>query len=156
MDDVYRINVAKTEFREAYNTGDVDRLLSVFDPGGFTDMSEGGPTKYGLEAITTLRGQASRLFSQYSVKLLILTNRIAVLGDKAYEYGWHEFTLTPKNGGEPIRKRQRYFELWNRIPSGGWKILLQITNEDVREELGGFVSHWFLTEERARVASLPN
>ena len=30
MDDIYKINVAKTEFREAYNTGDVDRLLAVF------------------------------------------------------------------------------------------------------------------------------
>lgn len=156
MDDTYGINVAKTEFREAYNTGDVDRLLSVFNPDGFTDMSEGGPTKYGLEARTTLRDQASRLFSQYSVKLLILINRIAVLGETVYDYGWHEFTLSPKNGGEPIRKRQRYFELWNRTPSGEWKISLQITNKDVREELGGFVSHWFLGEERDRVASLPN
>ena len=156
MDDAYRINVAKTEFREAYNTGDVDRLLSVFDPGGFTDMSEGGPTKYGPEAITTLRDQASRLFSQYSVKLLILINRIIVFGDTANDYGWHEFTLTPKNGGEPIRKRQRYCELWNRKGSGEWKISLHITNEDVREELGGFVSHWFLSEERDRTTPQPN
>ena len=156
MDDVYGINVAKTEFREAYNTGDVDRLLSVFNPGGFTDMSVNQPSKYGPEAASTLRDQASTLFSQYSVKLLILINSIAVLGDTAYDYGCHEFTLTPKNGGEPIRKRQRYFDLWNRTPSGEWKISLQVTNEDVREELGGFVSHWFLSEERDRVTSLPN
>lgn len=28
MDAVYEINVAKTEFREAYNSGDVSRLMS--------------------------------------------------------------------------------------------------------------------------------
>ena len=156
MDDTYGINVAKTEFREAYNSGDVDRLLAVFDSGGFTDMSEGRASKYGLEATATLRDQALDLFSQYSVKLTPIIIDIAVLGDTAYDYGWHEFILTPKNGGEPIRKRQRYFELWNKAASGDWKIALQITNEDLREELGGLVSHWFLSEEHDRAASLPN
>src|SRR6516164_5651929 len=55
MDDVYKINVAKTKFREAYETGNVGRLVSVFSPNGFTDMSEDGPSKYGPEAIATLR-----------------------------------------------------------------------------------------------------
>ncbi len=35
MDDTYQINIAKTEFREAYNRSDVDQLLSVFDDEGF-------------------------------------------------------------------------------------------------------------------------
>ena len=96
MDDTYGINVAKTEFREAYNPGDVDRLLAVFDSGGFTDMSEGRASKYGLEATSTLRDQALDLFSQYSVKLTPIIIDIAVLGDTAYDYGWHEFILTPK------------------------------------------------------------
>src|SRR5215472_6400889 len=92
MDDVYQINVAKTEFREGYDTGDVDRLLSVFNP--------------------------------------------------------NEFTLTPKDGGETIQQRQRYFEVWNRDAAGNWTISLFINNADVREELNGFTSPWFLTEER--------
>lgn len=154
MDDTYGINVAKTEFREAYNTGNVDRLLSVFNPGGFTDMSEGGPSKYGAEAASTLRESAAKLFSVYSVKLTLIINRIAVLGDTAYDYGWREFILTPKNGGEPIRKRYRYFELWSKTGSGGWKISLQMTNADVREEFSGFVTRWFLNDEHA--ASRPN
>ena len=40
MDDVYEINVAKAKFREAYNAGNVDRLLAVF-ADEFTDMSAG-------------------------------------------------------------------------------------------------------------------
>jgi ketosteroid isomerase-like protein len=156
MDEIYGINLAKTEFREAYNTGDVDRLLAVFNPDGFTDMSGGGPSKYGPEARARLSEQSSKLFSEYSVKLTPIIIDIAVLGDTAYDYGWHEFTLRSKNGGEQIRKRHRYFELWSKTASGEWKISLHITNEDVREELRGFVSHWFLSEERDRAASLPN
>ena len=149
MDDIYGINVAKTEFREAYNTGDVDLLLSVFAPGGFTDMSEGGPSKFGPEAASSLRDQAAALFAQYSVKLSVIIIDISVQGGTAHDYGWHEFTLKPKNGGEVIRKRQRYFELWSKDPSGSWKISLYINNQDIREELGGSLSHWFLSEEHA-------
>jgi len=153
MDDLYKINVAKTEFREAYETGNVDRLVSVFSPNGFTDMSEGGPSKYGPEAITTLRDQAGRFFEKYSVKMTPIIIHIVVTGDTAYDYGWHEFTLIPKNGGDPIRKRQRYFEVWNKDAAGNWTISLFINNADAREELNGFASHWFLSEESQAAAT---
>src|SRR5262247_3508236 len=69
MSDVYAINVAKTEFREGYNDGDVDRLMAVFQPGGFTDMSEGEPSKYGSEATAVWRKRLADLFEEYRVKL---------------------------------------------------------------------------------------
>ena len=153
MDDVYRINVAKSEFRDAYDTGDVDRLLSVFNQNGFTDMSEAGPTKYGSEAIVALRDQVGRLFAKYSVKIIPIINRIVVTGNTAYDYGWHEFTLTPKNGGETIRERQRYFELWNKDAEGKWAISFYINNADVPEELNGLTSHWFLSKESQAAAA---
>src|SRR5215467_7911534 len=103
MDDVYKINVAETELREAYETANVDRLVSVFNPNGFTDMSEGGPSKYGPEAIATFRDRASQLFEKYSVKMTPIIIHIVIIGNKAYDYGWHEFTLIPRNGGAPIR-----------------------------------------------------
>jgi hypothetical protein len=46
-----------------------------------------------------------------------------------------------------VRKRERYFELWKKNSSGDWKISLFINNTDTREQLGGFESHWFLSEE---------
>ena len=152
MDDIYLINAAKSEFRDAYDTGDVGRLLSVFNPNGFTDMSEAGPTKYGSEAIAALRDQVGRLFTKYSVKMIPIINRIAVTGNTAYDYGWHEFRLTPKNGGDAIQKRQRYFELWNKDEAGNWTISLFINNADVREELNGSTSHWFLYQEQQETA----
>jgi len=139
--------MAKSEIREAYEAGDVDRLASVFSPNGFTDMSEGEPNKYGPEAIASFRDQGARLFQEYSVKMTPIINRIVVTGNTAYDYGWHEFTLNPKNGGDSIRKRQRYFEVWNRDAAGNWTISLFINNADVPEELNGVASHWFLSEE---------
>lgn len=147
MHDIYEINVAKTEFREAYNTGDVDRLLAVFIGEGFTAMFEGGISKFGGAARSSLREEAASLFEDYSVQLSVIIIDIVVQGSIAYDYGWHEFTLRAKDGGDPIRKRLRYFELWRKDPSGQWKIAFHINNQDVREELNGSVSHWFFGEE---------
>ncbi len=145
MDDVYRINVAKTEFREAYDTGNVEGLIAVFNAQGFTNMSEGESSKYGTEALSNLREQAAALFEEYSVKLTPIIINIVVLGDTAYDYGWHEFIFHPRNGGPATRKRQRYFELWKKDSDGNWKISLYMNNGDVPEELAGQQSHWYLS-----------
>jgi ketosteroid isomerase-like protein len=147
MDDIYRINVAKSEFREAYNRGDVDQLLSVFGEENIMDMSEGGPTRSDGAAREGLREHSAELFAEFSVELAVIVNEITVLGDTAYDYGCHEFTLTPKSGGETIRKRHRYVEIWKKNSLGDWKIALFIDNADVREELAGQMSHWFLSRE---------
>jgi ketosteroid isomerase-like protein len=149
MDDTYQINVAKTEFREGYSRGDVSQLLSVFADDGFTDMSEGHPNLYGQEAREELRERSIELFRKYSIKLAVIVNDIVVLGDTAYDFGWHEFTLEPKSGGETVRTRQRYLEVWKKNSSGEWKISIFMNNDDVREQLAGRVSHWFLSEEQA-------
>jgi ketosteroid isomerase-like protein len=149
MNDIYAINIAKTEFREGYNTGDISRVAGTFSPGGFTDMSEGEPSKYGAEAGDALRQRLEKLFATYAVKMTPIIIDIVVTGDSAYDYGWHEFILTPKSGGEPVGRRQRYFELWNKDAKGQWKIAMYFTNSDVREEVNGVFSHWFLSEDRA-------
>jgi ketosteroid isomerase-like protein len=156
MDDIYRINVAKTKFREAYNGGDVDQLLSLFREEGFAHMPEGGTSFFGEEAWAGLRKHSAELFAEYSVSLTVIIMEITVLGDTAYDFGWHEFTLKPKKGGETIRRRHRYFELWKKNSSGDWKISLFINNADVREEMGGHASHWFLSEERSENPGSPS
>jgi len=130
MDDVYSINLAKTEFREAYNSGDVERLLAVYGDR-FTDMSVGIPSFYGGESREVLRARYSNLFLMYRAKLAISIIDIQVLGTTAYDYGWHQLTLTPKSGGEPVITRQRYFELWKKDAQGRWRIAFYIDNMDL-------------------------
>ena len=45
--------------------------------------------------------------------------------------------LVPRDGGEPITIRQRYFETWRRNSSGEWKIDLYIDNMDVAPVMPG-------------------
>ena len=130
MDDTYAINVAKTEYREGFNTGDPERVVSVFAPE-FTDNSDGRPSRYGKDAPANLRRYLEDLFADYKTHLNIIIAAIVLAGDLAYDYGWHELTLTLRNGGEPRLVRKRYLELWRKQESGEWRIIRYIDNLDL-------------------------
>jgi len=149
MDDKYAISVAKTIYREAHEKGDVEKLLSVFGTNGFTDMSAGQPSQYEQEARTVLRDRATQLFAEYTVRLNVIIIDVVIQGDTARDHGWHEWILTPKAGGPAVRRRDRYFELWNHEGDAAWRISLFLNNTDVREQVGSSASRWFMTEEPA-------
>jgi ketosteroid isomerase-like protein len=128
--DLYAINLAKTEYREGYNTGDVTRLLSAF-ADGFIYMSEGAPTFYGDESRKALAAQARELFRQYQVKVFVIIAFVQFSRDTASDWGWHEFTLTPKAGGPPIKMRKRYVEFWQKEADARWKINFFFDNNDL-------------------------
>ncbi len=130
MNPVYEINVAKTKFREAYNAGNVDRLLAVF-ADEFTDMSAGAPSFFGADAKSVFRSRMTKLLQQHRGTLIVTIIAIRVFADTAFDYGWHTLTLTPRDGSKPITTRQRYFETWKRNSAGEWKIDLYIDNGDV-------------------------
>jgi len=130
MDDVYAINVAKSNYREGFNTSDVERVLSVFAPE-FTDMSGSRPTRYREDAAIKLRRSLAELFAEYEAKLNVIILGISLFGNSAFDYGWHELTLKPRNGGEAVYRRTRYFELWSKRPNGDWGISRFMDNQDV-------------------------
>ncbi len=129
MDDKTAILTAITDYREAFNTGDVDRLMSVFGPY-LTDWSHAIPSFYGDEGPYVLRRRMARLFEEYRCEMRISVITVEVYGDVAVDYGWHILTLTPRAGGKSVQTRQRYFEQWKRQADGAWKITLYIDNPD--------------------------
>ncbi len=130
MDDVFAINVAKSQYREGFNMGDADRVLSVFAPE-FTDMSDGRPSSYRAEAGVKLREHLSDLFGRYEAKLNVIIIAITIFGTAAADFGWHELTLTPKAGGDPVYRRTRYLELWSKQANGEWRISNYMDNSDL-------------------------
>jgi len=130
MDDTYAINVAKSEYREGFTTCDVDRILRVF-ADEFTDMSDSRPSRYAADAPAKLTAYLEELFHSYQARLNVIVIRIVLLGDAAYDYGWHELTLTPKSGGEPVFRRTRYLEFWRKDSAGAWRITTFMDNPDL-------------------------
>ena len=126
--DEEMIAVARTEYREAYNSGDVERLLRVFAPQ-FTDWSEGEPSFYGTDGPKALRHRVKALFQRYTVNLGIMMVKITVMGDFATERGWYKMRLTDKITGEVANTSYRYFETWVNF-GGEWKINFTMTNKE--------------------------
>jgi ketosteroid isomerase-like protein len=53
-------------------------------------------------------------------------------GDVAYDYGWHDLTLTPKDGGQPIHRRHRMW-ISGRNKEGEWRLWMYMDNQDVAD-----------------------
>src|SRR6201984_3873033 len=125
MDDLFAINAAKTEFREGFNLGDASRVLAIADPD-LVSFSDGQPSEFGASGLEALKGRLTDLFERFTAKLSVIVIEIRLQGDVAYDYGWHDLTLTPKDGSEPIHRRDRYVDIWRRKKEGRWKLWLDI------------------------------
>jgi ketosteroid isomerase-like protein len=132
MDDLYAINVAKSEFRDGFNLGDTSRLLAIADPD-LVNFSDGQPSEFGESGLDAWKTRLTNLFERFTVKLVVIVIEIRLQGDIAYDYGWHELTLTPKDGGEPIHRRDRYVDIWRRNKEGNWKLWMYIDNQDIAD-----------------------
>ena len=133
MEDEYAINVAKTEFRDAYNTGNAERLLAIVD-SGLIELSNGRWSGYGEGGKAALRSYLQDLFAKFDARLAPIIIEIMIVGEVALDYGWHELVLTPKSGGEPIRTRTRYVDVWKKNKAGDWKLAIFIDNADVPDQ----------------------
>jgi ketosteroid isomerase-like protein len=132
MDDLYAINVAKSEFRECFNLADPSRMLAIADPD-LINFSDGQPSEFGGSGLDALETRLANLFERFTAKLVVTVIEIRLQGDVAYDFGWHELTLTPKDGGQPIRRRDRYVDIWRRNKEGKWKLWMYMDNRDVAD-----------------------
>jgi len=132
MDDLYAINAAKTEFREGFNLGDSSRVLAIADPD-LVSFSDGAPSEFGESGLEVLKTRLANLFELFTAKLLVIVIEIRLQGDVAYDYGWHDLTLTPKNGGQSVHRRDRYVDIWRKNKEGKWKLWMYMDNQDVAD-----------------------
>jgi len=130
MDDLYAINAAKTEFRECFSLGDTSRMLAIADPDLVT-FSDGQPSEFGKSGLDALKIRLEELFERFTAKLAVIVIEIRLQGNVAYDYGWHELTLTPKNGGQPIFRRDRYLDVWRKNKEGNWRLWMYMDNRDI-------------------------
>jgi ketosteroid isomerase-like protein len=130
MDELYAINVAKTEFRDCFNFADVSRLLAIADPE-LVSFSDGQPSEFGKSGVDALAIRLKSLFEHFKVSLVVVVNEIRIEGDIAYDYGVHDLTLTPRDGGQPIHRRDRYVDIWRQNVEGNWKLWMYMDNQDV-------------------------
>jgi ketosteroid isomerase-like protein len=132
MDDLYAINAAKTEFREGLNLGDSSRVLAIADPE-LINFTNGAPSEFGESGLKVFKTRLANLFEHFTTRLVVIVIEIRLQGNVAYDYGWHDLTLTPKNGGQPVHRRDRYVDIWRKNKEGKWKLWMYMDNQDVAD-----------------------
>jgi ketosteroid isomerase-like protein len=132
MDDLHSINAAKTEFRECFNLSDPLRLLAIADPN-LVSFPDGQPSELGARGLETLKIRLQELFQRFKAELGVVVIEIRVQGDIAYDYGWHVLKLTPKDGGQPIQRKDRYVDVWRRGKEGKWKLWMYMDNLSISD-----------------------
>jgi len=130
MDDFYAINFVKTEFREAFNSGDAERLITLLDPE-FVYMPDGVGQTMGEAAVETIRKQFRDLARVYHVQLLPIVIEIRLQDSIAYDYGWHIWKKTRGADTKPIIVRERYVDIWRKNEDGQWKLWMYMNNAEV-------------------------
>jgi ketosteroid isomerase-like protein len=126
MDDLYAINSGKTEFREAFNTGDPERLIALLDPA-FVYMPDGVPTVNGSGAADAIRARFRELTTYY-VQLIPIIIEIRIQGSVAWDYGWQTWRKTPRDGGSEVTVKDRYVNVWRKNERGEWKLWMYMSN----------------------------
>lgn len=134
MDDIHAIRLAKTELREGYNTGDVERILSVFS-AGLGDLSTGCASFWSPEAKAVFRHRLTHMFSLHRAKLVVTIISIRIGGAWAFDWGWHTLTLTSRKSGRAKKVRTRYLEIWTKEPDGKWRIAIFLDNLDLPPQM---------------------
>ena len=127
MDDRYAINFGKTEFREAFNTGDAGRLIALLDPA-FVYMPDGIPAANGTGAADAIRAQFRELTAHYDVQLVPIIIEIRIQDSVAWDYGWQTWKKTPRDGGSEVTVKDRYVNVWRKNERGEWKLWMYMSN----------------------------
>jgi ketosteroid isomerase-like protein len=130
MDDLYAIDSAKTEFREAFNTGDPERLIALLDPT-FVYMPDGVSLAIGTDAADAIRERFRELTARDNVQLHPIIIEIRIQDNVAYGYGWHIWKKTSRDGSSQVTVKNRYVDIWRKNEKGEWKLWLYMNNADV-------------------------
>jgi len=87
----------------------------------------------GIEKIRITGGEplVRRGVVEFAAKLAAIVFEIRLKGDIACSHGIHDLTLTPKDGGAPIYRKNRYMDVWRKNSEGSWKLLMYVDNQDV-------------------------
>jgi ketosteroid isomerase-like protein len=127
MDDLYAINFAKTEFREAFNTGDAERFIALLDPA-FVYMPDGVSTANAGDAVDAIRAQFRELAEYAGLQLVPIIIDIRIQDAVAWDYGWQTWRKTPRDGGSQVTIKDRYVNVWRKNERGEWKLWMYMSN----------------------------
>jgi uncharacterized protein (TIGR02246 family) len=125
--DALAITHLVTEWADAFNAGDMDRLMALYGPD-VVYMYQDGPTDIGKTSLAT--GYQAML-DRNNGHLSPHIDEISVFGKIAFLRGTFQLTMTPKTGGKPYETHRRLLEILHKEHDGTWRVIRGMNNVDV-------------------------
>jgi uncharacterized protein (TIGR02246 family) len=116
------IDKGNTEWIEAWEKGNPEMLAAIFTDDAVM-LSRGGKVFKGRQQI--LEHQKAAMQSVTGpVKVSVITVKIWLDGDTAYETGKYKYEYTEKS--KPTTEEGRYVTAWKRQSDGSWKLSMDM------------------------------
>jgi uncharacterized protein (TIGR02246 family) len=116
------IDKGNAEWIEAWEKGDPEMLAAIFADDGVM-LSQGGKVFKGRQQILERQKEAMQSVTR-PIKVSVITVKIWLDGDVAYETGKYKYQYTEK--GTPTTEEGRYVTMWKRQRDGSWKLSMDM------------------------------
>jgi uncharacterized protein (TIGR02246 family) len=126
--DVAQVYRLWNEYAAAMNAGDMERWIALWVEDGI-QMPPDAPRRVGKAEI---RREMQPLFDLLDTsKMIIHTEEVRILGDRAYAHGSYEFEMSPTGGGETKGYSGKFLDVLEKQVDGSWKIAIDCHNYDM-------------------------
>ncbi len=125
VSDVALIYELWNEYAAAAHAGDFERWMAMWIDGAI-QMAPDEPQRVGKERIWAAMKPAFDLLEIRN--MVINTEEVRVLGDRAYSHGTYTFDTTPKEGGETTSFSGKFLDILEKQAGGSWKIAIDCHN----------------------------
>jgi uncharacterized protein (TIGR02246 family) len=123
--DVAQVYDLWNEYVAAAIDGDMESWIALWIDDGI-QMPPGAPRRVGKAEIQ--RGVQPRFDLFDTTKMIIHTEEVRIMGDRAYSHGTYEFEMAPKEGGETKSYTGKFLDILEKQVDGSWKIAIDCHN----------------------------
>jgi uncharacterized protein (TIGR02246 family) len=116
------IDKGNAQWIEAWEKGNPEMVAAIFTDDAVM-LSQGGRVFKGRQQILERQKAAMQSVTR-PVKVSVITVKIWLDGDTAYETGKYKYEYTEK--GKPIKEEGRYVTMWKRQSDGSWKLSMDM------------------------------
>jgi uncharacterized protein (TIGR02246 family) len=123
--DVAQVYKVWDEYAAAVHAGDLERWMDLWIDDAI-QMPPDVPRRIGKDAIR--EGMKPGFESFDMSNMVIQTEEVKILGDRAYSHGTYTFDMMPKGGGESMSLSGKFLDILEKQPNGSWKIAVDCHN----------------------------
>lgn len=116
------IDKGNAQWIEAWEKGNPEMIAAIFTDDGVM-LSQGGRVFKGRQQILERQKVAMQSVTR-PIKVSVVTGKIWLDGDTAYETGKYKYEYT--ENGKPVTEEGRYVTNWKRQGDGSWKLTMDM------------------------------